>query len=81
MVATHGIQKGNWRCKTREKVGVNVEHSMTNGDYSELVDGLPSPSDLVFYPAPGWRWWLVRSLEVTGLSQLERSINLTEERR
>jgi hypothetical protein len=59
----------NWRCASPEKSGgAAVEHLMTNGTFSELVDGRPTSSNDTFYQTPRWRWWLVRLLETTGLS-------------
>jgi len=50
----------NWRCTTAEKRGdAPTEYSMVNGDFSETVDGVPVPGDLLFYQTPRWRWWLV----------------------
>lgn len=58
----------NWRCSSHEKAGVDIEHLMTNGTFSELVDGRPSSSNDTFYQTTRWRWWLVHFLETTGVA-------------
>jgi hypothetical protein len=56
----------NWRC-TSDRKGGTVEQSMANGQLSETVDGYPSPSLMLFYQAPRWRWWLVKLLKTSRL--------------
>jgi hypothetical protein len=51
----------NWRCQNG-----SFEHTMTDGEYTEVAEPPFLPITKLFYQAPRWRWWTAKLSELGG---------------
>jgi hypothetical protein len=54
----------NWRCQSARAGGPNVEHIMSDGNFTENAEPPLIATTTLFYPAPRWHWWAVAVREM-----------------